>query len=472
MRKLVCVLVCLSGVLVASPAQGQLGPDVADGCEEAGGNERMCRGFGHIVETAGVICREAGGGEGCANLDGRVIDEGLARAHARSWIVRALDHQRRLDDDAPLHESLWTHTHNSFNAEVYQPTLYGLDPNQLYSITDQLDMGIRAIELDFHYAFEPDAGRRVAVCHGHDFAPGVHFGCGVNDPYPADRLSEIRAWMARHPDEVVMIFIQNELEDDPAAHDEAVAAIRETFGPLVYRPPAASRCTPAPMDTSRRTIRSSGARVLIVSRCGPGTWRSWVFDRGPRWVESGVDYGNDYPRFPCAYERRTYRYSRNWIRLYEDLTGVTDGAGAFPGQSGAGDVTVRDARNMTRCGVNMIGLDDLRPFDTRLLAQIWSWARNEPEGGACAYQGRDGLFRADNCRRLRPYACQVGARWVVTKEPGPWIDGPNACGLVGARFAVPANAWQNELLKGARLGHDVWLNYADRGRGWTPRAIS
>ncbi|MCT9872628.1 hypothetical protein, partial [Paenarthrobacter aurescens] len=67
-----------------------------------------------------------------------------------SWVGRALRLQLDLDEREPMLNSLWPHTHNSFNSSVYSPTVSSLDPNQRWSIIDQLRMGIRAIELDLH----------------------------------------------------------------------------------------------------------------------------------------------------------------------------------------------------------------------------------------------------------------------------------------------------------------------------------
>jgi hypothetical protein len=276
-RLLICVVLALAGIWNALPASAQVGKDLQSGCNQAGGDARACRGLYHLSVTAGTICRHAGGGDACANLDGRTIDENMVTADEHSWLAHALADQRTLDDDQPLQEEFWAHTHNSFDAESYAPTLYGTDPNQLYTITDQLRMGVRAIEIDLHWAIEPD-GQRVAVCHGHQFdltAIIFHFGCGVNDPRPEDRFSEIRTWLDAHPGEFVLLYLENQMENNPTAHDEATAAIEKTLGPLVYRP--ATKCAPMPMDMTRHQLRDSGKRILIVGNCGPGSWGSWVF---------------------------------------------------------------------------------------------------------------------------------------------------------------------------------------------------
>jgi hypothetical protein len=119
----------------------------------------------------------------------------------------------------------------------------------------------------------------------------------------------------------------------------------------------------------------------------------------------------------------------------------------------------------------LIGLDNVRPFDARLLAQVWSWATNEPSRGeSCAYQGGDGFFRSGNCAQHRRIACRAGAKWIVTGAKDAWWNAARQCAQRGAVFGVPANGWQNEQLKAAKRAGDVWLDYADRGQGFVPGA--
>lgn len=444
-----------------------------------GGDPRFCRGLGHLVELFGVLCRETGVAGSCTEIDGRDIGEKLVAAHETSWLARALALQRALDDDEPLHEELWAHTHNSYNADAYEQTFYGLDPNQLYSITDQLRMGIRAIEIDIHWAHgasgDPaQGGKSVVVCHGAQVPAGattVHFGCGVQDPSLDERLSEMRTWLGANPGEVVMLYLENQLEGNPVAHDQAVDAITANLDPLVYKPPAeppaGEPCAPLPMETSRREIRESGKQVIITGNCGPGAWGDWVHVRGGRWIESGLGFGDDYPAFgePCLERREAQSYDENWIRHWGDETGLSNGAGQ------GGDVTLNDARNMVRCGVNMIGLDNLVPFDERLAKLVWSWAPDEPKlPGGCAYQGADGFFFSGDCKQHRRFACYTGVAWIVTGPALSWKHGPRRCEDAGAVFDVPPNGWQNELLAEAKVSGEVWLDYADLGLGWVPNA--
>ena len=126
---------------------------------------------------------------------------------------------------------------------------------------------------------------------------------------------------------------------------------------------------------------------------------------------------------------------------------------------------------MVRCGVNMIGLDNLRPFDARLAAQVWSWAPNEPAaGGSCAYQNGTGFFRAGNCRQPRRAACRIGSHFAITTASVAWWNAAKQCARIRAKFTVPATAQDNEMLKTTKGSGELWLNYADRGRGFIPNA--
>jgi hypothetical protein len=124
-----------------------------------------------------------------------------------------------------------------------------------------------------------------------------------------------------------------------------------------------------------------------------------------------------------------------------------------------------------RCGVNIIGFDQLEPFDGRLKALVWSWAPGQPTvgGGDCAEQGVDSRFRVADCGQDLPYACVDSSRdWHVTQEAGPGTDGTSACQseYPGSRFGVPPNGYRNAQLATASGGRSVWLNYSRSGSTW------
>jgi hypothetical protein len=325
-------------------------------------------------------------------------------------------------------------------------------------------------------------------------------------------LNEVRDWLAapEHSNEIVMLYLENQMQqngvDSPDAHTQATAAIQAAFGNKIYKPAPtvpANTCTDLPLDISRADIRNAGKQIIITGNCysgGASPWNGLVFSRSDRWKESGLDHGTDFTPERCAADRVSEDYPHNWIRHWGDETGLSDSdptaleSGHAP--AGGGDVTVEDATNMVRCGVNMIGLDLLEPFDARLAALVWSWDTNEPQQnsvGACAVSGSDARFRSDDCTlktktmvsgtgknkkfkvvdvsTKHPFACFDGTAWHVTKKSDSFSKGGTTCAAEGfGAFAVPRSGRDNDLLHTAKgATPDVWVNslYKD-AVGWTP----
>ena len=122
---------------------------------------------------------------------------------------------------------------------------------------------------------------------------------------------------------------------------------------------------------------------------------------------------------------------------------------------------------MVRCGVNLVGFDQLHAGDERLPSLVWSWRVDEPAAdatSACAALGEDGRLFADDCATPRPIACRTAAGgWAVTAEAAPWASGDTACQTAGhAGAGVPANGWDSGLLRAeadAAGAPEVWLAY-------------
>jgi len=431
--------------------------------------------------------------EQCAPIDGRAISEARIDAYEQSWTHRALSLQRGLDDGVALAQEQMPHTHNSFNASSftvgstsYYPTLTNQDPNQVYSITDQLRMDVRAIEIDLHWMPSPYAaangrsdtgGKWVTMCHGNnDTVTGVHVGCTWDRPFE-DGLTEVRAWLDANPGQVILLYLENQLTDESGAynaqaHDIASSIIADKLGSKVYRPPAGQPCADMPLGASRDDIRNAGAQVLIVGNCGAGgAWGTWVHERGQNdgtWDESGDP--TTYGQTDCNRDRAQRLAGKPFRRWYEDstwLTAMMNGSNSH--------ITPETTALMVKCGVNIVGFDQLTPDDGRLSAFVWSWGANEPKAGAgdCAYQGADGRFHAGNCGDKRHFACvDATGAWHVTSGTGKWDKVNDKCAteFPGSQFAVPANGLHNQLIVEAKRSpsDEVWLNYSAAGGSWTP----
>jgi hypothetical protein len=406
----------------------------------------------------------------CPTIDGRAVHESAMAEHEASWLHRALALQGRLDRDVPLAQALLPHTHNSANSSAYHPSLSTLDANQVLRLTDQLRLGIRAIEIDVHWVphryGDPAHGRRAVVqCHGEPVATpaGVlHAGCST-DKLLIHLLREVRAWLDApgNEEEVLLLYLENALDGDRAAHAAAVVAIDTVLGDLVARPEVGQGCQPLPVDRTEQQLLDAGTRVLITGNCGPSGWTDWVFERGPRWDEGGGS------SFDCGAERQAIDFESTIVRRYEDSTWLS---------AMAGSGSHRDADTMTemvQCGVNLVGFDQVHPGDDRLPSLVWSWRTDEPAAGAtgrCAAQGADGRFFAGDCAAPRRVACRttVGA-WEVSPAAVAWAAGDVACQAAGHAGAdVPSNGWDNGRLRAAAEAagvSEVWLAYGQDAAG-------
>jgi len=453
----------------------------------------VTRGVQQVRNGAAADCRtplrsapDPSAPEACAPVDGRTISEAQVEAYESGWVHQALSLQRGLDANAPLADELLPHTHNSFNASSYTvgstsyyPTLTNQDPNQVYSLTDQLRMDVRALEIDVHWWPSPfgnasTGGKWVTMCHGDSsIVTGVHIGCTWDRPFQ-DGLDEVAAWLHANPDQFIVLYLENQLDDtsgpNPQAHAIAADLIQQHLGDLVYQPPAGQPCAPMPTGTSRADLAKGGHQVLIVGNCGPGAWGSWVHERAPHWDEHGdpSTYGdaactsdlNERAKDPLLFRRQ-----------FEDSTWLT----ATTGDGSNHLSTPATVAKMVQCGTNIIGLDQLTPQDPRLAALVWSWAQDEPDAAAgnCAYQGADGRFHADACKDKRHLACVDSAgAWHVTAATTKWDNTGRLCGreFPGSHFAVPVNGLRNQQLvdsKGASSS-EVWVNYAAVNGVWMP----
>ena len=515
MRKLVLAAAAaavLSGSFVAASAGNPVAPvdggTLAQQCYANGSHSlddpgyKFCRSLQAIEWGAAATCRapmydapDATLPEYCGVFDGRQVSEARIAAYEQSWVHEALTLQRGLDEAAPFWEEQIPHTHNSFNASSYSiptdgslpsyyATLTNQDPNQVYSLTDQLRMDIRALELDIHWVPSPygtvrTGGYWPTLCHGDGEDPTgsavyVHVGCSDDRPLQSG-LAEIVRWLKANPHQVVLIYLENQIyaggvgTPSNFAHDVTAQLIQNELGSYLYKPPADTkpgRCASMPYGKSQADILAAGKQVMLVGNCGPGVkWSQTVFTRGPAWYEGGNP--TTYSDNDCTVDKvgREHHYTfRRWYEESPWLEAMTNATQTLSASTTA---------KMVRCGANIIGFDQLEPFDGRLKALVWSWAQDQPTsgGGDCAEQGADWRFHVADCSQQLRFACvDSSLDWHVTEAAGPWAEGESVCEseYPGSRFGVPPNGYRNWQLRKARSDGDVWLNYHRSGGTWTP----
>jgi len=393
-----------------------------------------------------------------------------------AWVQSALDSQYELGSTLPLVNAPTVGTHNSFNsaAEMGVAPSAFLNPNQRITLVEQLELGMRSLELDIHrFPSLTGGGFSPVVCHA--LENGV--GCSIEKPLNPV-LAQIGEWLHRRANRDQVLFLY--LEDDNQmldTYDDSAAAIDEHLGDILFRPPASTGegCTELPVDSlSRDDIRADGKQVVIVSDCGLGaSWQSSVFT----WEQHLETRPFSFMDFPdCGPDFSRADYDTRLVRYFEDATQLT----ATTGEPDDG-ITPETAAAMTRCGVDLIGLDMLVPADPRLEALVWSWQPDEPDGGGrCAVidvgpASEFGRWRDSGCREAKlPGACLIDGRWKVASKP--ILKARRAakhCDRRGGDLGVPRSGFENQKLRLAMERRGVataWLGYRKQGGEFAPLA--
>ncbi len=432
-----------------------------------------CHGGEQLISDASAICRYTGAApdESCNTPLGPQATRAAVDAFQGSWVDRALRLQYDLEGDVGFVNAPWVGTHNSFNSVAEMgPTLSDTDANQQLSLVDQLRIDVRSLELDVHWSPSVASGGANApvVCH----AEGNHAGCSVEKQL-GPVLGEIGAWLRRpeNSDQLLLLYLEDHL-DSQQGYDAGAAAIDQRLGDLVYRP-AGPGCTALPLDLTRDQVLAAGKQVVIVSGCGVGSaWRGFAFDWSAHRETRPQGY-SEYPTCGRDYDRATY--DSTLIRYFEDSTGLTAGASLVGASERDDGITPTTAAQMARCGVDLLGMDQLLPDDGRLENLVWSWAPGEPSGGSCAVQRVDSQFPYG---RWESRACDERHRPACRTADGSWLIGASAvpqraarygCRSLGVQLAVPRTGYEAQLLRVAMQAAGVseaWLGYRRESGGW------
>ena len=430
----------------------------------------------HAAADAAATCRRdtPATDEQCAAVPlADPVSEAAVSAYEKSDVHRALALQYALGNDLPLRYAPWLGTHNSFNTTTREPTVSGLDSNQQLSMTDQLRVDMRSLEVDAHWFRSAAAGGGFApvLCHAQS-KEQQHFGC-TDEPLLATGLDEIAAWVRAHPGQVVLVYLEDHLEtQDPTytggpddGYAAAATAVQQAFGDLLYAP-GGTGCTPMPLDATRNDILAAGKSVMVISSCHAGAgWNASVFDDGERarWETGPAGYGED---GSCDPARPPAAFDGRLLRVFEDSTALTATV-----DQGRERITPGKAAALQRCAVDITGFDQILPGDGRLAASVWSWAPGEPAAsGDCAVQGSDGRWRAQPCHDRHAFACRAAdGTWSVDAVATPYDAASGRCR--GAAVAAPRYGYEAVELSAAMkaAGVDtVWLGLTRTGDTWTP----
>ena len=462
--------------------------------------------------------------------------------YASSWVAWALRNQRdELAVDEPVNWVMRLGTHNAFNSvsDGHRPrvalsrafpllSLIGLAaqvadaPNHFYSMTDQLNIGSRALAVDAHWADD-----NARLCHSFKWEdqPTVEaLICMVPDVlgldgvfpsmrYFANGIKEIRNWLANHPGEIIILDLENYVgcTNGCSFGDSAHIAdpLRTYLGSWLL-PNTIASGAPFP---SRAELLAMGKRVVFVTNGPIGD--AFDYDEGqvvsgvfPLWTRNNQDLDacrdtlND-PNNVGGPAVLDDLGERGKFSLIVDDRTLQRFFIEILGQDPFGEISEDDIRKAVKCNYSFIFSDflgsslplgrqlDLPDFG-RHEAAVWSWrVGDRGDQGDCALlEAITGRWASADCAASRHYACapprsesgtedrsgwdQFEKRWKITTASGPWEGGPAACDAefpfnaaenTHYVFSVPVSGYQNERLKEANVGaHDLWLNFTDQAR--------
>lgn len=381
-----------------------------------------------------------------------------------SRIYKILALQRIIDQKAPLNQATFFGTHNSYNSKAYRiPFIRYMDPNQELSISEQLELGIRSIELDAHWFYSSPLKKDILLCHGFS----NHLGCSLFDRPLKSALQEIAAWLKDHKNEVVLLYIERHLDGQDARLADLLHAY---LGPYIFTPRMAQQ---KPLNTlTKATLIKAGKSLLIISQgssqsFGHSDLNDYVFIDPTIFIDANL---GDISSLDCSnrslYQDKTHQ---SLWRIYEDRTLYRKITSPMP------LLTPKKLQALLGCKINWIALDKINRNDPRLSALIWSWVAPYPQakaGRCAAYQNQQGIINKPCTESLNAFVCQASnGNFKIVKQQGIWQDGEKNCQRYAGKawhFATPINAGQMKLLHDLAKKSDIscaWLNYSQTING-------
>ncbi|HRE89677.1 MAG TPA: hypothetical protein PK095_11130, partial [Myxococcota bacterium] len=383
-----------------------------------------------------------------------------------SWEAWAVAFERdQLGFDEPWNWTMQLHAHNGYNnfADGY------IAPNQHLSLTDQLEGGVRGINLDVVYAHG-----RLQLCHG---GPP----CIPTDRGFTRALLELRDWLQDNPLAIIMIRLEDRFPSPTIGGRDGVSALLDAyFGDLIVDPSTLGGATAtsagAPWPT-RRELLALGKRVIVTR----GTEKCSGAQPPEGCDDSSVVYDLEWFNVEMQDTDDCISASQNGGKL---TTGRSEDRTAYTlGSLGADLINGDEVAAQARCSLSQIELDFIfaaehSPFtvcgevpeacpdpDHRVGRSVWSFAEGDRGERGPALLGSDGRWRSTSRTARHHFACTASpdpitpSDWVVTSSSGPYDDGASSCAALGGqfRFAAPVRAIQNEALTASAHGLPVWV---------------
>ncbi|XP_072176165.1 uncharacterized protein MT2135-like [Diadema setosum] len=362
------------------------------------------------------------------------------------WLSYALETQQVLQIDEPFNLVQMPAAHNAYNNRADScgvadncpwPPPYSRDcldlANQEFSLTDMLNMGIRALEIDVWWCF-----KKIRMSH---------LVCGPVDRLFEDGMKEIGEWVHRPENDkkVIRIYLEDG-EYHTSGHDDLInGPIRDYLGDRVFTPDDLKILGRWPTLREMRQMK----KTVLIATDGDYTHGGLYIQKG-YWTEAIRNEFTPYPECGGCHVSSPLRFycdSTNYGPLWNG-----------PKQTGV----ILDFTEFMKCGVQYPAADQVSPMLLR--TAVWTWAEGQPSRSlskaSCVFlSGVDyRWYTSLTCSTKLPSAC------VKTENPDEWTLGvatsyghPSAC-PDGFVFSAPVNRSRQQKLIEVSGGKTMWIN--------------
>jgi hypothetical protein len=396
----------------------------------------------------------------------------FTRPKLSGWLAWATAQQRYIiGADQPINWVTHVGSHNAYS-NANQGFVSIATKNQELSITDQLNAGMRMLELDAHYFLG-----EVRLCHAQDTSTCIVSG-NVSGRLWAYAMREIRQWLDANPEEVIVILIENKVPDDRVG--ALVESIEHYLGSKAFLKVAGIPFTAWP---TMQELRQANKQVVIFSTRAPNSAAIW---NKSDFLAGSNRPNNANPTFPTCLDADGNPAVRRDFTKWFDIAEGRSGSNLV---ERTGLLNEAEVAAFSRCTASLIGLDFVESLgsappllredgpDRRLEASIWSYEPGDQGlGGPALLRQVTGRWKSNPEIQARPLACALRSRtgatfqdrgWRITPTVHLWnqANGEQACvASFGSSytFDFPRNAYQNQQLLEAmaRAGaSEVWLNF-------------
>ncbi|XP_078384500.1 uncharacterized protein LOC144666934 [Oculina patagonica] len=372
-------------------------------------------------------------------------------ARISPWLQFALKTQRELQIDVPVDHVQVLGAHNSYNnrASGYahlddchwplrEDDVCISLANQEFSFTDQLNMGVRHLEIDLWECFG-----KIRMSHGNS---DIMFGCWPWDNEFTEGIKEISDWTRKseNRNEIIEIHFDDHTND---SQDWSINhAIKEYFGDRVLTPDDLKLNFSDRWPTTRELRQMKKTVIFIDEHSHSGRYlhehfwsEAFTVNRFSSQLENCSEVGN----------------KKESVRVYSDSTVYG------PLYNGIKDTgNIMDFKKYLLCGVNIPCADQINAG--LMKTAVFTWADGEPKQpineSSCVTLSSEGRWYLAHCSEDHYFAC-VSKRdknlWSVSSGVGKYN---NPLCREDMKFSVPHNGYQHQELVKISEGKTVWLN--------------